>query len=201
MSEFPDTPVSLLARMAAQVTGEQESSWVRFFELYQPVIRKFAEFCGAKADAEDVVQDVLIKLVEIFRSGGYRADRGRFRAYLATIIRREVINRWHKAKVRAADRCVSVDNENSPFEIGVPSETEAMLDAKWRMARRFAAVEHVLTKTALAQKSKDVYRAYVIEERPIDEVAAEFGIPNNSVSQIKTRVERMIADYESLLDD
>ena len=56
-------------------------------------------------------------------------------------------------------------------------------------------------KTALAQKSKDVYRSYVIDERPIDEVAAAFGIPNNSVSQIKTRVERMIADYESLLDD
>ena len=201
MSAFPDTPVSLLARMAAQVTGEQESSWVRFFDLYQPVIRKFAEFCGAKGDSEDVVQDVLVKLVDVFRNGGYRPDRGHFRAYLATIIRREVINRWQKAKVRAADRRVSIDNDNSPLEIGVPSETEAVLDAKWRMARRAAAVEHILTKTALAQKSKDVYRSYVIDERPIDEVAKAFGIPNNSVSQIKTRVERMIADYESLLDD
>jgi DNA-directed RNA polymerase specialized sigma subunit len=103
--------------------------------------------------------------------------------------------------VRAADRRISIDNDNSPLEIGVPSETEAVLDAKWRMARRAAAVEHILTKTALAQKSKDVYRSYVIDERPIDEVAKAFGIPNNSVSQIKTRVERMIADYESLLDD
>jgi hypothetical protein len=32
-------------------------------------------------------------------------------------------------------------------------------------------------------------------------VAKEFGIPNNSVSQIKTRVERMIADYEAMIKD
>jgi DNA-directed RNA polymerase specialized sigma subunit len=112
-----------------------------------------------------------------------------------------VINRWQKAKVRATDRRISIDNDNSPFEIGVPSETEALLDAKWRLAQHAAAVEHILTKTALAQKSKDIYREYVIKERPIGEVAKEFGVPNNSVSQIKTRVERMIADYEAMIKD
>ena len=76
-----------------------------------------------------------------------------------------------------------------------------MLDAKWRLAQHAAAVEHVLTRTALAQKSKDVYRAYVLEERPIGEVAKAFGIPRNSVSQIKTRVEAMIADFEAMLRD
>ena len=45
------------------------------------------------------------------------------------------------------------------------------------------------------------YRAYVLEERPIGEVAKAFGVPNNSVSQIKTRVERMIADYEAMFAD
>lgn len=199
MSVFPETPVTLLARMAAQVTGESEAGWVRFFDLYQPVIRKFAEYAGAKGDAEDVVQDVFLKLVEVFRRGGYQPERGRFRSYLATMIRREVINRWQKASVRGAGRHVSLDNDDFPLDVAVPSETEAVLDAKWRLAQHAAAVEHVLTKTALAQKSKDVYREYVLKERPIGEVAKEFGIPNNSVSQIKTRVERMIADYEGLI--
>ena len=83
----------------------------------------------------------------------------------------------------------------------MPSETAAVIDAKWLQARRSAAVEHVLTKTALAQQSKDIYRSYVLEERPIGEVAKAFGVSNNSVSQIKTRVERMIADYESMFAD
>ena len=53
------------------------------------------------------------------------------------------------------------------------------------------------TKTALSAQSKAVYRAYVIDERPIGEVAAEFNIPRNSVSQIKTRVERLVSAIEN----
>lgn len=201
MSVFPDTPVSLIARMAAQVTGESEASWVRFFDLYQPVIRKFAEYVGAKGESEDVAQDVFLKLTEAFRNGAYDPKKGRFRAYLATMIRREVINRWHKEQVRAVDRQVSLDDDKMLLEVGVPSETVAVIDAKWRLARRAAAIEHVLTRTALSQQSKSVYRAYVLDEKPIGEVAKSFGLPNNAVSQIKTRVERMIADYEAMFAD
>ena len=197
MSALPDTPVTLIARMAAQMTGEDEAGWVRFFDLYQPVIRHFAQAAGAKTDSEDVAQDVLVKLVEVFRRGVYKPEKGRFRAYLAAITRREVINRWQKAQARVEGRQVAIDD----VQPAVPPEAAAMLDAKWRLAQHAAAVEHVLTRTALAQKSKDVYRAYVLEERPIGEVAKAFGIPRNSVSQIKTRVEAMIADFEAMLRD
>ena len=200
MSKIPDTPVTLIARMAAQVTGEDEATWVKFFELYQPVIRHFAEFAGARSDTDDVVQDVMVKLVEVFRSGAYRPEKGRFRAFLATITRREVINRWQKAQVRAADRHVSL-NRTTAQEIAVQPEAAAMLDAKWRLAQHAAAVEHVLTRTALAQRSKDVYRAYVLEEKPIGEVAKAFGVSRNVVSQTKTRVDAMIADFEAMFRD
>ena len=200
MSRIPETPVTLIARMAAQVTGEDEATWVKFFELYQPVIRHFAEFAGARSDADDVVQDVLLKLVDVFRSGAYRPEKGRFRAFLATITRREVINRWQKAQARAADRHVSL-NRTAAQEIAVPPEAAEILDAKWRLAQHAAAVEHVLTRTALAQRSKDVYRAYVLEEKPIGEVARAFGVSRNVVSQIKTRVDAMIADFEDMLRD
>ena len=200
MSALPDTPVTLIARMAAQVTGEDEAGWVRFFDLYQPVIRHFARAAGAKTDEEDVAQDVLLKLVEVFRNGVYTPEKGRFRSYLAAITRREVINRWQKAQVRAADRHVSL-NRTAAQEIAVQPEAAAILDAKWRLAQHAAAVEHVLTRTALAQKSKDVYRAYVLEEKPIGEVAKAFGVSRNVVSQIKTRVDAMIADFEAMLRD
>ena len=200
MSALPDTPVTLIARMAAQMTGEDEAGWVRFFDLYQPVIRHFAQAAGAKTDAEDVAQDVLVKLVEVFRRGAYKPEKGRFRAYLAAITRREVINRWQKAQARAADRHVSL-NRTTAQEIVVQPEAAAILDAKWRLAQHAAAVEHVLTRTALAQRSKDVYRAYVLEEKPIGEVAKAFGVSRNVVSQIKTRVDAMIADFETMLRD
>ena len=175
------------------------AAWVRFWDTYQGAIRAFAALKGGEQNADDIVMTVLGKLVDVLRSGRYTPEKGRFHSYLATMIRREVINRWQKALVRGAGRHISIDDDDSPFEVAVPSETAAVLDAKWRLAEHAAAVEHVLTKTALAQKSKDVYREYVLKERPIGEVAKEFGIPNNSVSQIKTRVERMIADYEAMI--
>lgn len=201
MSAFPDTPISLLARLAAERTGQRASDWTRFFELYQPVIQKFAALSGAGQDAEDITQDIFIKLLGVFRRSAYDSRKGSFRAYLATMIRREVVNRWHKACARAADRHISIDNETSHVNLSTPSETGSVLDAKWRLARRAAAIEHVLTRTALTAKSKDIYRAYVLEERPIAEVAATFGVTNNAVSQIKTRVERMIAEHEALLGE
>ncbi len=201
MSALPDTPVTLIARMAAQITGEDEAGWVRFFNLYQPVIRHFARAAGEKSDEEDVAQDVLLKLVDVFRNGAYSPEKGRFRAYLAAITRRVVINRWQKAQARAAGRHVSLDDAESPLELAVPPEAAAILDAKWRLAQHTAAVEHVLTRTALAQKSKDIYRAYVLEEKPIGEVAKAFGVSRNAVSQVKTRVEAMIADFESMFRD
>ena len=197
MSDLPDTPVTLIARMAAQMTGEDEAGWVKFFDLYQPVIRHFAEYAGAKTDSEDVVQEVLIKLVDVFRRGVWKPEKGRFRAYLATITRREVINRWQKAQARAEGRQISIDDA----EIAVEPEAAALLDAKWRLAQRTAAIEHVLTRTALAQKSKDIYRAYAMEERPIGEVAKAFGVSRNVVSQTKTRIDAMIADYEAMFRD
>lgn len=201
MSAIPETPATLIARMAAQISGEDEANWARFVSLYQPVILKFAEYAGIHADAEDVAQNVLVKLVDILRNGTYQPEKGRFRAYLATLTRRVAINQWHKDKVREGNGKIPLDGDDQPMEISVPPETLAVLDVKWRLARHTAAVEHVLTKTALSQQSKSVYRAYVIEEKPIGEVAKAFGIPRNSVSQIKTRVERMIADFEAMLSD
>lgn len=200
MITFPNTPKEEIARIAARATGESEECWVRIFDLYQPVICAFAEALGADDNAEDVAQDVFAKLVETFRSGSYTPERGRFRNYLAKMIRNIAINNWHKAQARAADRTVSIEASDE-IVVATPSETEAILDTKWRLARQRAAEEHVLTKTALSQKSRDIYKSYVKDGRPIGEVAKLFGVTRNTVSQVKTRVERMIAEYERLFPE
>jgi len=200
MARFPDTPVSLLVRIASEKTGvRDEAAWTRLFELYAPVIRAFAEERGANDEEEDVVQEVFIKLADVLGDGRVKVggDAGKFRRYLATLIRNELVSRWRKRQARGQGTTVSLDDPASGAEPAVDSETAALIDAKWRLARHKAAEEWALSKTALSAKSKAVYRAYVIDARPIGEVAAEFGIPRNSVSQIKTRVERMVAAVEA----
>lgn len=199
MANFPETPVTVLARIAAEHTGERdEAAWARLFELYAPAIRAFAAERGS-GEEEDVAQEIFMRLVEVLRGGRVKIGDGavKFRHYLATLIRNELITRWRRRNARGGDNLVSINDPAVESQAAVDSETAAAIDAKWRLARRAAAVEWALSKTALSAQSKAVYRAYVLDGCPIGEVAAKFGIPRNSVSQIKTRVERMISAIES----
>ena len=63
MSVFPETSATLLAKLSARITGEDEAAWARFFELYEPAIRRFVELRGMGGDPDDVVQEVFLRLV------------------------------------------------------------------------------------------------------------------------------------------
>lgn len=201
MAAFPDTPATMLAKIAAQRTCESEVAWGRFFGLYEPVIRRCAAAMGAGDDSEDVAQEIFIKLVGILREGRYSPSGGKFRSYLTTLIRHELVSRWRKAQVRQAANHVSLDDPDSALEIAVPDSVSAEIDAKWYRARHDAAVDHVLTKTFISRQSKDVYSMYVVDGRPVGEVMERFGLTRNTVYQIKTRVEKMISAVESEMGD
>ena len=106
-----------------------------------------------------------------------------------------------KDVVRKADQHLSIDaplggddGDGATLADTLPTP-ETPVDAyeeDWRQAILASAVEHVLTKTALSDRDRAVYRAYVQEGRPIAEVAAQFKLSRNSVSQIKTRIDKRI---------
>ena len=157
MANFPDTPVSLLVRIASERTGVcDEAAWTRLFELYAPVIRAFAEERGVGGEGDDVVQEIFMKLVEVLGDGRLKigGDAGKFRRYLSTLIRNELVSRWRRRQARGEGAIVSLDDPEADVELTVDSPTAMIIDAKWRMARRKAAMEWTLEKTALSAQSK-----------------------------------------------
>ena len=121
MALFPDTPATLLARIAVQTTGHtDEAAWLRFFELYAPAIRKFAAGLGARDESEDVAQEIFLKLVDVLRQGRYRADVGKFRCYVAAMIRREIVSQWRKAQARGAAESLPLADLEADEEPAVP---------------------------------------------------------------------------------
>ncbi len=179
-------------------TGEDQASWARFFELYEPAMVKFAEAHGGGEAAEDVVQDVFVKLVDILRHGRFELKRGtKFRSFLATLIRNQLADHYRREQVRGGGRKVPLEE----WSASVEPEAAARLDVEWRLARHRAALEHVLTKTALSEQSKAIYGDYVVREMGIEEVARKYGVSRNLVSQIKTRVERMVGAVEAEYGD
>ena len=194
MSLFPPTSLTLLHKLAVEVTGGNEASWVRFFELYTPAIRRFVEWNDHVHDPDDVVQEVYLKLVEIIRAGKYNPDKARFRTFLALLIRRQLITLYRQDQARhVADRC-SIDDLTE--ELSVPSDQREKIDLDWAKAKHEAAVEHVLTKVAMKAQSRDIYRAYVIEERSVEDVAATFDVTPDIIYKVKSRVNKMIEAVE-----
>ena len=197
MSAFPQTSMTLLQKIAVQITGEREAAWVRFFDLYTPAIRRFVEWHDSTHDPDDIVQDIYIKLVDVVQTGKYDSSKGTFRSFLATMIRNHLISLYRKEASRGAGMHVNVDD----MEIPVQADAAFAIDAKWQLARHQSALEHVLTKTAMTAQTRDIYKAYVLEERPVEEVEAKYNVSKNYIYKIKSRIEKMAAIIERELGD
>ena len=106
---IPDTPKTLLRKIAEYANGDDAAEWARFVELYTPVIRAF--ICAREdvneSDADDVVQEIFVRLVNVLRAGTYRPEKGRFRVYLGTMVRHLLIDRHRRALRRQMWRSTS----------------------------------------------------------------------------------------------
>jgi len=192
--EFIQTQMTILRRLAVEKTGEDEATWARFFELYYPAMVAFATRVGACESAEDVVQNVLVKLVDVLKHGRYERRPGSsFRGYLKTMIRNALNDLYRREKARGLGRKIELDEAVAEDLASSDRGVGEIMDEQWAKACHEAAVRHVLEKSAISLQNKAIYRAYVLEDRPIGEVAKEFGVPKNTVSQTKTRVEQAIS--------
>lgn len=205
---FPDTPQTLLRKIAEYANGDDASEWARFVELYEPVIRIYITQFGdaGAADADDIVQDIFIKLVKVLRNGEYKREKGRFRNYLAAMVRRLLIDRYRRETARPGMAWANSATMGGPQSLSaaaddIPSDSldpAAIVDMRLRIARHQSAVEHVLSHTMLEPRTVAAYREYAIEGQPAAEVAARHGMTVNNLRQLKHRLDRMIAAVEEL---
>lgn len=202
MSAFPETSVTLIAKIRDLPPGEDNAAWVRFWDSYSLAMRQFAAMKGGEANADDILLRVLEKLVKVLREGRYDPKSGRLHSYIATMILNEIRMDRRKDVVRAKDRQVSLDAPVDAADgtrtvadtLPAPDASPDRFDADWREAVLASAVDFVLNRTAISARDRRVYEEYVQKARPIEEVAAEFNLSRNAVSQIKTRISRRIVD-------
>ena len=112
-SAFPPTSVTLIAKIKNLAAGDDSAAWVRFWDTYRGAIRQFAVYKGGEENADDILMQVLGKLVDVLRSGQYTPEKGKFHSYLATMIVNEVRMFRRRELARAADRRVSIDASGS----------------------------------------------------------------------------------------
>ena len=96
------THSTLLGRLR---DGADVLAWDEFFGRYWPMIHALARYHGcSEHTAEEVVQDVVLKVFEnrdVFR---YDPQRGRFRDWLAMVIRNQVAEQRRRPSERIRAR-------------------------------------------------------------------------------------------------
>ena len=196
--DFVKTQLTLIEHMSRRESGGRESCWAQFFDLYYPAMLKYAELYCDRANAEDVVQCVLVKIADAVSTGRYVKRPGTtFRSYLKKLIRNQFLD-WRRTEaVRGLGRKVDI----AGLAAAVSDDPGEKMDAEWRVALHSAAVEHVLCRMAMPDAMRRAYRAHVLEGRSVREVARELGVSENYVALAKSRIAKRVAAVEAICED
>jgi RNA polymerase sigma factor (sigma-70 family) len=187
----PLTRPSLLVRIRDARDAE---SWQAFVELYTPLVYRYARRRGLQdADAADVAQEVMTEVARSMPRFEYEPERGRFRDWLGCIARRQV-GRFFAGQ----DRTGVGGGQDLDQLAASPA------DAEWIDEYNAGLLEVVLerAKPHFEPATWQAFTRVWIEGKGSAEVAAELGLPIDTVYVAKCRVlKRLAEDLHALSDD
>ena len=169
--------------LRAVANTENEAAWQRFFDLYAGFVFSIARSKGLNdTDADDIVQMVFADLARNLPSFKYDREKGRFRSYLAALIKWRVIDRL-KAVRRDADLKADFMEE---AKSAATTEDEDFEEREWQSA----AMEETLRRIK-PEVRPEHYAAFVasaVEGQDTDVVTKLYGISRDSLYQIRKRL-------------
>ena len=162
---------------------ENAAAWNRLFDLYAGFVYSIARRKGLNdADADDIVQMVFADLARNLPSFKYDREKGRFRPYLAALVKWRVIDRL-KAVRRDADLKADFMEE---AKSAATTEDEDFEEREWQSA----AMEETLRRIK-PEVRPEHYAAFVasaVEGQDTDVVTKLYGISRDSLYQIRKRL-------------
>ena len=187
----PVTSISLL-----KVLGEDSQSprWTEFARKYASTIDGFLCRYFPTVDADEVVNETLIALVNKLPLYEYDPDtKGHFRNYLIGIVRFKAIEQLKRRKREAEFKEELETKAKLDWEYGQQSYSVDLRN--WQREAYEAALAQFMADKSISTRDKEIFRRVALRGESPEEVAAIFGIKRNNVDQIKAR---MVAKLKEL---
>jgi RNA polymerase sigma-70 factor (ECF subfamily) len=185
---------SVLLLLLRDPTDRQ--SWNAFVNRYAPKIYGWCRGYGLQeADAEDVTQDVLLRLVRKLRTFTYDPQKGQFRSWLKTLTH----HAWYDhVKARRTSGCEAKSGILERLE-----ELEAREDLLEALAEVFdlelLAEAQARVQLHVSARDWQIFEGLAVEGRSGPELARELGMTVSAVLVAKGRVQkRLRAEIERL---
>jgi RNA polymerase sigma factor (sigma-70 family) len=197
MPDRRDTETSLTLLERIQVNPEDPQAWRLFVERYQPQIRRWCLAWGLQdSDADDVAQDVLVKLFAALRKFRYDPTRS-FRAWLKTVTQ----HAW--SNFLAARRKDPGHNAGSVSLIADSAEAQSSLERQLEEAfdRELLDVAMHRVKSRVKPATWEAFQLTAIEGLAGVDAARKLGMPVGHVFVAKHRVQKMLQDEVRILKE
>ncbi len=186
----------ILTALAARCLAGEQLAWHQLVTCqHKRVYALCFRFTGDRTAAEDVTQDVFLK---IFRNlATFDPAKGAFATWITTLTRNLLVDHYRRAR---QDRLTeSIDISQSHEDDG-PTLAERLPDTRPTQEHRVAGLELKATiQAALAQLSPDLREAVILrdlEDMDYKEIAFVLSIPEGTV---KSRISRGRVELARLL--
>ncbi len=191
----PETRASLILRLQ---NADDVTAWDEFVELYGPVVFRVATARGFQpADAENLVQEVLLAVAQSVTKWLQREDRGRFRAWLLRIARNESIDMLTQQSTRS----LGEDGEAAQHKLQQLPDVDAissLIDLEYERAVFGWAAERV--QQSVAPRTWQAFWLTHVEGISIDEAARQLATRSANIhfgrSRVMARIRELVKQYE-----
>ena len=194
-----ETRSSLIQRLKATINGE---SWEEFFHTYWELIYNVARRAGlSEADAQDIVQETILKVHNNLDRFEYNRKRGTFKGWLRTVTRSRLNDFFKKQQRRpalnqpleeAADELQNLEDPEGP-------EIEKIWDEEWNRNLIQAALSR--TKKLSSPKQFQIFKCHYIDEWTVRETCRTLGVNAAQVYMAKQRVGKIFREAVETLQE
>lgn len=195
-SPIPETRASLLIRLQ---DADEIDAWETLLALYSPVVYRTARRLNLQAaDAENVVQEVLLAVSRSIGQWLQRDDRGSFRAWLLRIARNKAIDLLtHRSTCPFHNGDVSCLGDAKLSSICESTASNSLDDEyRWEL---FSQAAKEVQKVVTAQ-TWDAFWMTTVEGVSIEDAAGRLnvraGVIYLSRCRIIERIKRIVKEWE-----
>jgi RNA polymerase sigma-70 factor (ECF subfamily) len=189
---IPSTHISLLCELGEG--DRRDEAWEIFHARYRGVIHGWCLRRGLPPDgAEDLTQDILLKLFQQLPHYHHDPARGQFRGWLKAVVNNALTDFWRRQQQRPERGGVGGTTFLERLgDLASPESTAELSSAIEDQAQTIAAEVLQRVRAKVKETTWQAFYQTMVEQRPAAEVAAELQLSVASVYKGTYRVKQML---------
>lgn len=195
-SSPPETRASLILRLH---NAEDVAAWDTFVNIYAPAVFRVAIRQGMQtADADNLVQEVLLSVAKSVSGWLEREDRGSFRAWLLRISKNHAINMLTRRQTRA----LGTDGMEAERLLAAVPASDELLNSQFELEYQRQVFQWASRQVqeSVAEHTWQAFWLTQIEGMTIEDTAKQLSTNVGNIyfarSRVMSRLRELVKQYE-----